>query len=112
MELEIEGERIGSDSFTGVTKGQRQRSSPWQWPKRHWNARMGRKLRRKPNIISTWKKSKNIMNCGSNCRRTNFLNQSRNDYDQSRTDYESAKLQRDSQIREIKKKDKGHGKKR
>ena len=71
MELEIEGERIGSDSFTGVTRAEAALQS-LAMAEKALERQNGRKLRRKPNIISTWKKSKNIMNCGSNCRRTNF----------------------------------------
>ena len=103
MELEIEGERIGSDSFTGVTRAEAALQS-LAMAEKALERQNGKKAQAEAEYNLNMEKIKEYYELRLELSEDELLNQSRNDYDQSRTDYESAKLQRDSQIREIKRK--------
>lgn len=111
MELEIEGERIGSDSFTGVTRAEAALQS-LAMAEKALERQYGKKAQAEAEYNLNMEKIKEYYELRLELSEDELLNQSRNDYDQSRTDYESAKLQRDSQDPGDKKKDKGTRKKR
>lgn len=103
MELEIEGERIGAESFQGLTRAEVAAQALMMAEKMLERQNL-KKVRAEAEYLENLDKLREYYEKRLELSEEELLNQSRSDYDQSRTDYESAKLQRDAQLREIKRK--------
>lgn len=102
-ELEMEGERLGAESFTGVTRVEAA-AQELAMAEKALERQNGKKVQAEAEYNANLERIREYYEIRLELSDDELRDQSRSDYDQSQTDYESAKLERDAQLREIKRK--------
>lgn len=102
-ELAMEEERLGAESFTGVTRVEAA-SQELAMAEKALERQNVKKVQAEAEYSANLERLREYYELRLELSDDELREQSRNDYDQSRTDYEAAKLERDAQLREIKRK--------